>query len=284
MLKVFVLLLFFIVPYHGVAQSYTEKYNDIYNRYDYFNNDGKLVGYKYYDTLERAWKYKDISVAQNSGYIDPINSKLVNKVLASKQNSYNTNVQRITDAIRNIYEEISKLKCDISLRESIYYRFKKETIGTIDKSNTDYSNNQSSQAVINFLYDSVNTIIKEECENSAAEQEDVGSKQVDPNLNKFLMFSIIEEYSYTESDGWKLVKKETSQTIIEIEGNDLSFNKNNTGRKIRNLDYQGFDKYQNSYIYHSDYGDVCIDKNFESVTFYNGTIADSKTKFIYKKN
>ncbi len=143
------------------AQSYTEKWNDLYNRYEYFNNQGRMIGYKYYDDLYRVWKYKDLSDSPNSSYIDPINTKLVNRALASKDTRYSVNVQKIQNAITTIFES-NKSTSDHGLRTAIDNRYQNEIVKVINSKNYDYSSSSITNQVLNYIYKTANRINEEE--------------------------------------------------------------------------------------------------------------------------
>lgn len=53
--KHLLLLLFFCTC--AFSQTMTEKYNSILSRYEYFDSQGNLTGYKVYDSLFKEWKY-----------------------------------------------------------------------------------------------------------------------------------------------------------------------------------------------------------------------------------
>lgn len=161
MKKLFVLLLLCLSNLI-FAQSYTQKYNDLYNRYDYFNDSGKLVGYKYYDDLNRAWKYKDLTEQPKSTYINPINSDLVNRALSSKQNAYDNNVQRVQNVIDEIKSDILKMSADNDTKRKIHSKFVNQTLKAINSKNLDYSSNSITSQVIKFLYSDYQRIVREE--------------------------------------------------------------------------------------------------------------------------
>jgi hypothetical protein len=49
-----------------VCQNYTEKFNDLQQRYEYFGSDGRMVGYKKYNSLSEQWEYTDLTSSNNS--------------------------------------------------------------------------------------------------------------------------------------------------------------------------------------------------------------------------
>lgn len=101
-MKRFVLLLFLFCTMFSFAQSFSEKYNSILGRYEYYNSQGSLIGYKSYDSVNRQWNYTDITV-KNSNVSSSINLPLIQQVMESRQSQYNTNSKSIKNLQDNIY-------------------------------------------------------------------------------------------------------------------------------------------------------------------------------------
>lgn len=158
------------------AQSYTEKYNDLYNRYEYFNDQGKMVGYKYYDNIYKVWKYQELSDSQQSSYLSPINTSLINRVLASKQNRLDENVKKVQSSIDEIINSISQMEASQSAKDVILFKFRK-TVKSIEYKNYDYSDNNLTRQVINHLYSEANAIIKTETSKVIIETKNKSSKK-----------------------------------------------------------------------------------------------------------
>lgn len=156
------LILFLLFTCITNAQSYTEKYNSFQNRYEYFNSNGTLVGYKYYDSFNQQWVYKDLNEKPKSTYVNPINTELLNKVMAKKQNSIDNNVQKIQNIVDDIYYKIQKLDLDKDVKKTINNRFESETLKFINSKKYNYSSNSITNQIINYLYSEINKIIKEE--------------------------------------------------------------------------------------------------------------------------
>lgn len=97
--------------YHGFAQTMTQNYNSILNRYEYFDNTGRMVAYKSYNSMTGSWEYYNTSV-QQSNYNPPVssvNTSLVNQILQSKQSSYNTNYKKVADKVDRYSKIVLKL-------------------------------------------------------------------------------------------------------------------------------------------------------------------------------
>lgn len=158
-MKYFIKLIFLFSVGLINAQSYTEKYNSLEHRYEYFNSDGNLAGYKYYDGLNQQWVYKDMNEQPKSTYINPINEERVSQVLAAKDRKYDVNVDKIRNAINTIREKVYNLNLNIETKNSIWSDFNSRCLNVIDKKNYDYSNNNTPRVVINFMYESIDKII-----------------------------------------------------------------------------------------------------------------------------
>ena len=91
-MKYLTLLLFLAITNSSYTQSVTQKYNSLYNRYEYFDETGNMIGYKTYNSLLKQWEFysnKDGNRKTDFGsYVPPINLELVSKVLAHKQARY----------------------------------------------------------------------------------------------------------------------------------------------------------------------------------------------------
>lgn len=92
------ILLFFSCGVFAQTVTTTKKYNDILNRYEYFNSYGQKIGYETYEPITRTWKYTQLNATpQNDPYyhindygntISVNNSALVERVMAEKQRKY----------------------------------------------------------------------------------------------------------------------------------------------------------------------------------------------------
>lgn len=161
-------ILLLLFAFNSYGQSYTEKYNALYNRYEYFNNQGRMIGYKFYDSLYKVWKYKELSESPQDSYISPVNTFLINNVLASKQNRLDENVKKVQNSIDEIISGISQIEASKTTQDAILFKFGK-TVKAIEYKNYDYSDNNLTRQVINYLYGEANTIIKIETSKVLAE-------------------------------------------------------------------------------------------------------------------
>ena len=89
-----ILLIFLVISISQISysQSVVEKYNSLYNRYEYFDSSGNMIGYKTYNSLYNQWEYYDVKGKRRETdfgkYVPPVNLELVARVLAQKQARY----------------------------------------------------------------------------------------------------------------------------------------------------------------------------------------------------
>lgn len=88
------------------SQTYTEKYNSAYSRYEYFDSSGYMVAYKQWSSINNRWEIYNLenkrAQTDYGEYVQPVNLELVNKVLSSKQNSYDRNVTIVNNRIMEL--------------------------------------------------------------------------------------------------------------------------------------------------------------------------------------
>ena len=56
-MRYLILFLFLVITNLSNAQSVTQKYNSLYNRYEYFDETGNMIGYKTYNSLLKQWEF-----------------------------------------------------------------------------------------------------------------------------------------------------------------------------------------------------------------------------------
>ena len=160
-MKNFFLFILLFYTLAGVSQTLTKKYNSLNNRHEYFDSRGNMVGYQYYDNLDRSWKYYEVPQKQQSTYVQPINHNRVNQALASKQNRYDANVQKIQNAIEDIANKVMNLDVSEEAKERISERFD-IILNNLNDSKPNYSSTTSTHNIINWMYDEINKAIKQE--------------------------------------------------------------------------------------------------------------------------
>ena len=167
-MKNFILTISLCFCLNGYSQTLTKKYNSLNNRYEYFDSQNVLIGYQFYDTLDKSWKYYEIPKKQNR-YIYPINTNLVNQALSAKQSRYDYNISKIDETIDDIGNNILELDLDESKIQVILNKFN-NSLDKLSKSKPNYSSTSVTQNIINWLYSEANNIIGQEDSFKAVEK------------------------------------------------------------------------------------------------------------------
>jgi len=91
-MKNIILILLLLILSSVNAQKTTKKYNSLQERYEYFDQNGNMIGYEKYNSLMEQWEYFSTSRSQSkSGYSNPqsnFDPELAMKVLQAKQRRY----------------------------------------------------------------------------------------------------------------------------------------------------------------------------------------------------
>lgn len=139
------------------SQTVTKKYNSYYNRYDYFDSYSNLIGYEKYNSYSGRWEYYSLKNSQQSRkpyqYRDPekLDISGLGNAATTLQNRYNNNQKNAQAVIDDIVHQIKSLDMSETKKEKILNDFT-ETVNS--NMQTIYNGN------VNWLYDAVNTIIK----------------------------------------------------------------------------------------------------------------------------
>ena len=108
---IFTIIIFCTISTYG--QNITEKWNSLYDRYEYFDSYGSFIAYKKYNSLYKRWEYYDLKTNNNSneGYkvVQPpqlVDIELARNVLDYKQNRYDNNFAKIKNFINKSIREM----------------------------------------------------------------------------------------------------------------------------------------------------------------------------------
>lgn len=149
------------------GQDVYEKYNNIQNRYEYFNSNHQMVGYKVYNSIQERWEYHSVEKNQrkrrNSYSSEPVSTfdaGLAYKVLASKQASYDKNVadvRRHLEKLQDQFEQYGNYK-----KEQKALNMYSEVIEAFNNNNNtvDFSSRSVTVDVMNYFTREYNRIIK----------------------------------------------------------------------------------------------------------------------------
>lgn len=208
--KYLLIFLMFLLSSRATCQDYYEKWSNIQNRYEYYDTDGNLVGYKKWSNLHSRWEYHTIKSENNSRittypqYENTQDIELINKVLASKQDRYNYNVQRV----QNHIDKLSNNFKTISDSEQRIFALKElsDVIQSFNKKNPhiDYSSNSHATSVINYFSNAYNDIVSKLSDrynkinsvNNSKARTLTPSGQVHKDKSKFSVNSYVSTFSY----------------------------------------------------------------------------------------
>ena len=162
------LAIFFLYNSISLAQSFSySKYNDLRNRYEYFDENDNLIGYKIWNSLQQRWEYHTVEQTSNNNYYyskpyafpDDNQLNLINQVMAQKQATFNHNTELLknkTLAMLQWIEDNTKDN-DLLLKRR---KYAKEHIRKLNDARYDYSNNHDTMLALDFLDRVWKTIIE----------------------------------------------------------------------------------------------------------------------------
>ncbi len=148
------------------SQTATKKYNSFQNRYEYFDSGGNMIGYEKYNNLSEQWEYyttgNTSQTRQPTQYRDPAKVDMSSTINAASvlQNRYDNNVQKLQSVINNISNQINNLDVDDEQKQVISNNFQKQCVNELNQKNINYSSANETNRAIQWLYDSLNIIIK----------------------------------------------------------------------------------------------------------------------------
>lgn len=154
------LSLFLFISVYSYSQTISEKWNSMYNRYDYSDGNGNLVGYKGYNSLTQSWEYTSLNtpdprVNQNNEYQSPIDLNLMNRALATKQAQYDMRQAKHNEGFKKVKNAVDYYRAELAnlLDQSFSRRFEKEVVTKINEAHYDYSR-MDADKVVNWIIDS----------------------------------------------------------------------------------------------------------------------------------
>jgi hypothetical protein len=147
------ILLFFSLTI-GYSQSVVQKYNSLYNRYEYFDDSGNMIGYKTYNSLLKQWEFyssNDNTTKTDFGkYVSPINLKLVTSTLRNRQARYDANREIVQNYVIDLGNKIWSMYNSEEEGENAAMKFFKKVENShlfrdVDFSNASYFNRAITQ-------------------------------------------------------------------------------------------------------------------------------------------
>ena len=141
MKNVFLILLFLTLTI-SYSQNFSKKWNSTYQRYDYSDSNGYLMGYEKWNSTYQRWDYNAVNTNTNrpTPVMQPIeqggNLELAMRVVNEKQRRYDINKAKLDEHIR-YYEKgimlVGKFEAKVSSEEiirvnNIYFSFIKNLL------------------------------------------------------------------------------------------------------------------------------------------------------------
>ena len=95
----FILILIFACTF-SYSQNSVEKWNNLTNRYEYFDSNGNMTAYKVYSSLRHQWETYNV---QQTNYTpqSSFNTDLAERTLSTLQARYDKNLSRLKEASNN---------------------------------------------------------------------------------------------------------------------------------------------------------------------------------------
>lgn len=276
------------------SQTATKKYNSFYNRYEYFDSNGSMIGYEKYNSFSKQWEYYTTGTASQSQqptqYRDPQQLSIsgLGNAMATKQNNYNYNVQQLQNTVNSISNQINNLDLSYEQRQLISDSFRKKCVDEINRTRINYSSANETNRVIKWLYDSVNTIIKNTTASSFTSNTDSNNSSsndysndsnIKANYGKTLPVYNIAVFDYNN----KRVKDETISTnsYVIINDNQIAFKKADGEISYRDLKNKVYNERKKGYEYSSQWGGVFIHEDLKYVEFFQGSLAIGENYTYY---
>lgn len=284
------LLFFLFFSISCFSQNLTEKWNSYLNRYEYYNSNSQLIGYKVYNSYTRTWEYYDTKQTQSQVVRQDENFELWANVLASKQQKYDSNRKQIQMTVDAIYKRIPELGYPNDFSNNVLEEFETNYIDKLNSSNYDLSDNNKATEIINWLYSGINSIIERKAKELKLKEKEKQNKINNALLGlNFLSGGYsttnVEEAKYNpELKKFEKTKTDTSLTKVYLNIGRLYFyRKDNGGWRVYNWKY--LDETPTAYhlvdLEFKTY--IVIQKNMKFITFLQEKIGDIYTKcYTYK--
>lgn len=311
MMNKLILLFFLLVSSHYFSQTLTKKYNDYSNRYEYYNSTGIMLGYEKYNIYSKQWEYYEINsqqARQPTQYRDPekLDIGVLGNAMSGLQNNYNYNVRQVQITVNNIYGEIDDLDISNSDKSLIKKTFGDQINKNINNQKINYGSSNKTNEIINWLYDTVNKIVKNVTtieqntsantssnysSNNYSETKKTNYSNSSANNSKIKSF---EEYYNNSLGVYRIAiynentlkfqpdEKITNNSYIILRESYIEFKRADGSISQRPINNKKFNSKKKGYDYTSIYGAVFIKENLSYVQFYSEPTpkGESYTYFI----
>ena len=165
MKNVFLILLFLTLTV-SYSQNFSKKWNSTYQRYDYSDSNGYLMGYEKWNLTYQRWDYTTVNTNTNrpTQVMQPIeqggNLELAMRVANEKQRRYDVNLSKLKEANDVSVEYLKAVATRKGLSyNTAYNRYISEYWNKIMRGNYDISSNSTLESLIDYLTKGVGYIV-----------------------------------------------------------------------------------------------------------------------------
>ena len=295
-MRTFHLLFVLLLGLAAFAQTTTEKYNSLMNRYEYYNSSGNMIGYKTYDSLMKTWNYYDVQQQtqsqSNYQYVEPVNLKLINQALATKQARYDANVQRVQTAINTLRNNVTNSAYSPAVKTNSITEFNEKCVKALNNQSYDYSSNSQTTEIINWLYNSMNSYVGYFVQQEKIEEQkrkELASQIANEmvyNSGGYTTTNVTEERYNPYKKSYEIVSKDTTLTKVYLDGNRglLHFyRQNNKTWRYYTWKYKHAADNYHTIIDINDSTLIEIGTLFDWMIFYEQKVGEVYTKrYIYR--
>lgn len=259
-------------------------------RYEYFDSRGNMTGYEIYNNLTRQWEYYSTTSQQRTPnkYRDPVPLDItpLGNATTTLQNRYNQNTQWVQQEVRKMFDTVYNLDIYDNQKNQIIETFKNSPLESVNSQRINYSNVNECNRVLNYLRDSLNTIIKNvTASNSANTSQNNSSNDYDSDGKIIVHYGkTLPVYNIAIFDhNNKRVKDETikSDSYVVINDDKILFKKADGELSYRDLRNKVYNERKKGYEYSSNWGGVFIHEDLKYVEFFNGSLAIGENYTYY---
>lgn len=310
-MKKIILLLVFFISVNVFCQTLTQKYNSVYNRYEFFDNQGNLIGYKKWNSLLEQWEYYSNNVERKSSYIDPIDVEDLERTMSQLENNYDYNYQIVNQKVNEIVSLFSSFTNNTEkFKKSQYYEPVLElfgsfrnTIKSLDDSNLNFSKKSTGRFYLNKImpyksrllylkvnYEAEHSVVEEVITNEVLKtikntQIEIGGYESDK----------ISEYKLNPStNNFDLIKELSIKSKLFFDNDQYAFKRGTNNWLHNKWTFEKFDQITNRYHFYDNSGQklvIALSQNtiiwymnrnennvFQNMVKYSGLIKNDNIK------
>lgn len=151
--KLFFILVFMFSSSFCFSQSATSKYNSIYNRYEYFDSNGTMTGYKTYNSVSQQWEYYEIpktNTQNRYNEVQQVDTDYMIKGLQYANAKSSRNYKILENEIKRLISIIDEVEASQDFKDRCHANFK-ECVDEINNKKINLSSNEMTNRVIKYL-------------------------------------------------------------------------------------------------------------------------------------